>query len=184
MASQLQNRLVGSIILIALAVIILPELFDGKPQQQQESFETIPLQPDVEVAEQAVQAIPDSQLPPTLDDIETVEIDADEAPQISAERIAESRDQVRDEKPTQAAITEPGWVIQLGVFSNQASVERLLKQLREAGYAAYAQPIKTSKGPASKVMVGPSLVKTELEAALPKLKKLTDLNGQLRRYEP
>ena len=184
MASQLQNRLVGSIILIALAVIILPELFDGKPQQQQESFETIPLQPEVEVAEQAVQDIPARDLPPSLDTIETVEIDAEEAPQLSEQNIAESRQEVAQNKPTQAAVTEPGWVIQLGVFSNQASVERLLKQLREAGYTAYAEPIKTSSGPASKVLVGPSLVKSELEQLLPKLKKLTNLNGQVRRYEP
>ncbi|CUA83576.1 SPOR domain-containing protein [Pseudidiomarina woesei] len=184
MASQLQNRLVGSIILIALAVIILPELLDGKPQQQQESFETIPLQPEVEVAEQAVQEIPARDLPPSLDNIETVEIDAEEAPQLSEQNIAESRQEVEQIKPTQAAVTEPGWVIQLGVFSNQASVERLLKQLREAGYTAYAEPIKTSSGPASKVLVGPSLVKSELELMLPKLKNLTNLNGQLRRYEP
>lgn len=58
MASQLQNRIVGSVILIALAVIILPELFDGKPQQKQESFEAIPLQPEVEVAEVPAKSVP------------------------------------------------------------------------------------------------------------------------------
>ena len=184
MASQLQNRLVGSIILIALAVIFLPELFDGKPQQQQESFETIPLQPEIDVAEQAVTEIPAGELPPSLDNIETVEIDADDAPELSEENIAQARNEATNTAPTQAQLDEPGWVIQLGVFSNQASVERLLKQLREAGYAAYAEPIKTSSGSASRLLVGPSLVKSELELMLPKLKKLTNLNGQLRRYEP
>lgn len=185
MASQLQNRLVGSIILIALAVIILPELFDGKPQQQQETFETIPLQPDVDVAEQAVEPIPERELPPSLDTVETIEIDAEEAPELSDESIAASRESAASRtQPTATPLDEPGWVIQLGVFSNQASVERLLKQLREAGYSAYAQPIRTSSGNASKVLVGPSLVKSELEATLPKLQQLTGLKGQLRRYEP
>src|SRR5690554_6882233 len=177
MASQLQNRIVGSVILIALAVIILPELFDGKPQQQQETFETIPLQPDIEVAEQAVQQVPESELPRTLANVETLEIDAEQAPQLDADATP-SKSQPR--APSQTALTEPGWVIQLGVFSNQASVERLLKQLQAAGYPAYAEQIQTRNGPANKMLVKPSLVKSELEQDLPALKKLTQLNGQLK----
>lgn len=181
MASQLQNRIVGSVILIALAVIILPELFDGKPQQQQESFETIPLQPDIDVAEQAVQQVPEANLPQRLDTVETLEIDAEQAPQVTADATATNS---QPRTPSQTALTEPGWVIQLGVFSNQASVDRLLKQLQEAGYPAYAEQIQTRNGRASKVMVGPSLVKSELERDLVALQKLTQLKGQLKRYEP
>ena len=45
MASQFQNRLIGTIILVTVGVIFLPDLFDGQKQHYKEQFESIPLQP-------------------------------------------------------------------------------------------------------------------------------------------
>lgn len=43
MASKFQNRLVGTIILVVLGVIILPNLLDGKKKHYQDKFVTMPL---------------------------------------------------------------------------------------------------------------------------------------------
>nr|WP_024965192.1 cell division protein DedD [Pantoea sp. IMH] len=45
MASKFQNRLVGTIIIVALGVIILPGLLDGKKKHYKEEFAAIPLVP-------------------------------------------------------------------------------------------------------------------------------------------
>lgn len=45
MASQFQNRLIGTIILVAVGVIFLPDFFDGKKEHYKEEFASIPLQP-------------------------------------------------------------------------------------------------------------------------------------------
>lgn len=45
MASKFQNRLVGTIILVALAVIVLPGLLDGQKKYYQDEFAAIPLVP-------------------------------------------------------------------------------------------------------------------------------------------
>lgn len=45
MATAFQNRLVGTIIIVALAVIFLPELLDGEKRRSQDRFETIPDRP-------------------------------------------------------------------------------------------------------------------------------------------
>lgn len=45
MASRFQNRLVGAIILVALGVVILPGLLDGKKQHWREPEASIPLLP-------------------------------------------------------------------------------------------------------------------------------------------
>lgn len=45
MASKFQNRMAGTIILVALGVIILPGLLDGKKKHYQEEFAAIPLVP-------------------------------------------------------------------------------------------------------------------------------------------
>ena len=45
MASKFQNRLTGTIVLVALGVIILPGLFDGQKKHYQDEFAAIPLVP-------------------------------------------------------------------------------------------------------------------------------------------
>jgi DedD protein len=44
-ASKFQNRLVGTVIIVALGVIILPGLLDGKKKHYKEEFAAIPLVP-------------------------------------------------------------------------------------------------------------------------------------------
>lgn len=64
MASKFQNRLVGTIIIVALGVIILPGLLDGQKKHYQDEFAAIPLVPkpgdtdETETSPQANQALP------------------------------------------------------------------------------------------------------------------------------
>ncbi|SVD48907.1 uncharacterized protein METZ01_LOCUS401761, partial [marine metagenome] len=43
--SALKNRLVGTIIVVALAVIFLPDFLDGKKQTNREPFVSVPANP-------------------------------------------------------------------------------------------------------------------------------------------
>lgn len=64
MASKFQNRLVGTVILVALVVIFLPDMLDGqKIAQKDEAFATIPLRPELEPAKPALQVSAASTLP-------------------------------------------------------------------------------------------------------------------------
>ncbi|WP_421204757.1 cell division protein DedD [Aeromonas sp. 601027] len=64
MASKFQNRLVGTVILVALVVIFLPDLLDGhKLAQKEEAFAKIPLRPELEPAKPALQVSAASSLP-------------------------------------------------------------------------------------------------------------------------
>lgn len=45
MASKFQNRLVGTVVLVALGVILLPGLLDGQKRHYQDEFAAIPLVP-------------------------------------------------------------------------------------------------------------------------------------------
>ncbi|MBZ7130306.1 cell division protein DedD [Klebsiella michiganensis] len=68
MASKFQNRLVGTIVLVALGVIILPGLLDGQKKHYQDEFAAIPLVPkpgdrdEPDMLPAATQALPS--LPP------------------------------------------------------------------------------------------------------------------------
>lgn len=178
MSSQVQNRIVGSVILIALAVIILPELLDGKPVQEQQQFETIPLQPDVAVVELAVSEIDDTFVAvPSLP--ETLELTADEPP-VTQQPIAKRQANA----PQQNDLQQPGWSVQLGAFKNKAAVDDLVARLRKAGYSAYREALVVNGQPMYKLMVGPLLSKQEAEALLPALLKATELKGTVVRFEP
>ncbi|MFV8903956.1 cell division protein DedD [Serratia fonticola] len=64
MASKFQNRLVGTVILVALGVIVLPGLLDGKKKHYEDEFAAIPLVPkpgdahEIDVIPPANQALP------------------------------------------------------------------------------------------------------------------------------
>lgn len=46
MASRFQSRLVGTILVVAVGVILLPDFLDGQKKSYHDEFEVIPLKPD------------------------------------------------------------------------------------------------------------------------------------------
>lgn len=190
MASQLQNRIVGTIILVALAVIILPELLDGKQVRQQQDFEAMPLQPETDVIEQQV-TLPAAELEGTAIEVspasaETVTETADAAPALDETAVAEREANAAQAQPTPSSesLQEPGWVIQLGAFGNAESVDQLIQQLQQQGFAAYREPVQVQGKTLTRLLVGPALSQSELEQQLPELKQLTGLEGRVVRFEP
>jgi len=56
--------------------------------------------------------------------------------------------------------------------------------LKKNGYTVYTKPIKTKNGTLTKVFIGPELRKKILENKLPLLKKLTNVQGKVARFNP
>lgn len=95
MASKFQNRLVGTVILVAVGVIVLPSLLDGQKQHYQDEFASIPLVPkpgdsdELDMLPPATQALP-AQPPEGAGD----EVKASSVPSSSLSDAANVRDQV------------------------------------------------------------------------------------------
>ena len=208
MSSALKNRLVGTIIIVALAVIFLPDFLDGKKQTNREPFVSIPANPPKKPIVEP-EAFPTNrvanaaQRPVELED--DVPVDGMLTTEKSADEMGEGKN-VTDEstslpQPVEATIAakndlasqtvidkpqvteDAGWVIQLGSFRHEKNVKGLLNKLEKAGYRAFSRRIQTSSGPLTKVFVGPDLEKQKLEAALPHLKELTDLKGKVTTFK-
>lgn len=198
MSAALKNRLVGTIILVAIAVIFLPDLLDGKKESRQNLFVELPPKPGIKKViapesfdEQAVQQAVTRR----------VEIVNDSAvDEQAAEQVASSDDsalqqelagQPQNEQKSDLAMTtvvdntspkslaSAGWVVQLGSFRHQKNVRELLTLLEKNGYRAFSRPVQTSSGLLTKVFVGPDLQKDKLEKALPHLKQITALQGRI-----
>jgi len=203
--SALKNRLVGTIIVVALAVIFLPDFLDGKKQTNREPFVSVPANPPKKpivepesfpserVAKAAVPAV-EIEEETTLDD-EPVSSGADDngtsdeatvakAPAVKAfEEEDKLASQTVVDTKSDAADDDAGWVIQLGSFRHEKNVKALLAKLEKAGYRAFSRKIQTSSGPLNKVFVGPDLDKKKLESALPHLKELTSLKGKVTTFK-
>ncbi len=205
MTSALKNRLVGTIIVVALAVIFLPDFLDGKKQTNREPFVSVPANPPKKpivepesfpserVAKAAVPAF-EIEEETALDD-EPVSSGAgdngtsDEATVAKAPAVKafEEEDKLASQTvvdtKSDAADDDAGWVIQLGSFRHEKNVKALLAKLEKAGYRAFSRKIQTSSGPLNKVFVGPDLDKKKLESALPHLKELTSLKGKVTTFK-
>lgn len=182
MASKFQSRLVGTTILVAVGVIFLPDLFDGKKQHYQEQFASIPLQPEIGIEDEYAN-IPEPEfaeveLPP---DPVMVVIDEPQEPAEVEKPLKVEPQPVGEPK---AGNIDSGWVVQLGVFRNFDNANQLVAKLRDAGYQAHVFPKQPQKGDLARVIVGPDVSKAKLSAQVKDLEKLTGLKGRLLRFNP
>ena len=204
MTSALKNRLVGTIIVVALAVIFLPDFLDGKKQTNREPFVSVPANPPKKpivepesfpserVAKAAVPAVEIQDETALDDDLDSSGAgesgSAGEAATAKAPAVKtfEEEDNLASQtvvNTKSAADDDAGWVIQLGSFRHEKNVKALLTKLEKAGYRAFSRKIQTSSGPLNKVFVGPDLDKKKLESALPHLKELTSLKGKVTTFK-
>lgn len=81
--------------------------------------------------------------------------------------------------PKKKPLPDHAWTIQLGAFKNLANINSLLKTLHKAGFQAHTVPAQVIDGELTRLFVGPDVSKEKLKKQLPRLKRLTKLEGKL-----
>ena len=110
MASKFQNRLAGTIVLVALGVIILPGLLDGQKKHYQDEFAAIPLVPkpgdrdEPDMLPAATQALPAQ---PPEGAAEEVRAGDAAAPSLDPSRLAASNNNELDPAPVEQYAPKP-----------------------------------------------------------------------------
>ncbi|WP_318365547.1 cell division protein DedD [Enterobacter sp.] len=212
MASKFQNRLMGTIVLVALGVIVLPGLLDGQKKHYQDEFAAIPLVPkpgdrdEPDMLPAATQALP-AQPPegaaeevragdaaaPSLDASRQAannsEIDVAPEPVVTPKPKPVSKPQPREEEPPKkveeekpAAPTGKAYVVQLGALKNADKVNEVVGKLRGAGYRVYTSPTTPVQGKITRILVGPDASKDKLKNSLGELKQISGLSGVVMNY--
>lgn len=189
MSSAFQNRLVGTIILVALAVIFLPDLLDGEKVSHKDTFLPVPPRPAQEAVSETESFPLDEvreRVSRTVEVVEDVALD-DPVESVANDEAADARAAQQVVQAEPAPVSEPeavtaGWVVQLGSFRHQKNVKELTDKLEAAGYRTFSRKIKTSAGELTKVFVGPDLQRDKLDKALPHLKELTSLQGKITKF--
>lgn len=161
----LKQRLVGAVVITALAAIFVPMLFDDPIEDDDQSISelTIPSSPE-KIFEKSV--------PPIQKSVEQV-LEIPE-PQVIKEKMMVEPVRVQEDSADQQAPDFGRWVIQAGSFGKKENALELRDKLRKQGFSAYLDSIKSKEGQVMyKVRVGPELDKDRAEATR---KKLEDRN--------
>ncbi|NNT92243.1 SPOR domain-containing protein [Stutzerimonas nitrititolerans] len=187
------QRMVGALVLIALAVIFVPMLFNREDDAQRVEVDApampqTPAMPDVEV--QPVE-VPEPAAEPFPEEFEIIEEGPETAAQVPAEPIT-APPAVAEPTPTPPAERpEPeqrldvanlpvSWSVQLASLSNRESAEALTAKLRSQGYNAY---VRTFEG-MNRVFVGPLVERAEANRLRDVLERQQKLKGFVVRFKP
>jgi DedD protein len=89
----------------------------------------------------------------------TPEVPADtsksNAPNVAAEAKPPAASAAEGAKTTSPVSPREGFAVQLAAFADDKGANALAGRLKRAGYTAYTEPLKTSKGTLWRVRVGP-----------------------------
>lgn len=192
MDTALRNRLTGAALLILLAVILLPEMLTGEGGARSVPTETVggvdqPVQSyDFDLSEQAEVPPPAVEAPaPTPTPASPASIPASTPASSPASTAAPpspvAAPTTSPATPSAAApvvavtpaskpvaAPETGYFVQIGVFSNPASANRLATELRKKKFAVVVTKIDGAK-PLHRVRVGPEPDRKAAEALAKRL---------------
>ncbi|ENM6580985.1 SPOR domain-containing protein [Vibrio alginolyticus] len=194
MASKFQSRLVGTIILVAVGVIVLPDVLDGKKLHYKEEFASIPIKPELdsdvenfEILEPVEDDItlPDSPVEAVVQEREDAQVAVSEP-----EPVPTSKPEVIKQPEQVEVVTRPvqeknqyedsAWIIQLMALKNHENAEALVADLQKRGYQAHTK----KENDFTRVIVGPDVSKSKLERQVQELQKITGSKGQLLKFKP
>jgi len=196
-----RRRLVGSVVLVIIAIIVLPMILERVPKQERKEIEIIiPSEnlPDessaVVVQEDSVpDTVPTSINATTGSDTESntskeVIIEAEQVTekksdlltkpvQKKKEKIGSKGGSENNHKDKKALVTIKKFVVQLGAFSDSTKAKRQQRSLTSNGIKkAYTETIKNKNTEVTRVRVGPFSTREVAEREQKKLRKL-GING-------
>ena len=208
--SAYKQRMVGALVLVALAVIFLPMLFSRQDEQRQVVVEApaapeAPSLPQVQVEPVVVpepQALPEEEPVPTDEEMAAPStpvqpsvpvVKPAPAPVVAAKPAAP----VPAPKPVAPQPAAPGkpdvgqsridpnglpisWSIQVASLGNREGADALQKKLRSQGYNAY---IRSADGK-NRVFIGPLIERAEADRLRDLLGRQQNLKGFVVRFQP
>lgn len=201
----LKQRVIGALVLVSLAVIFVPMLFDEPHSERSSRVIDLPEEPpfpEVDVSDPVAPATPVApsyrveETTPTSEPVSAqptpVSEPVEPQPAETAEPVApvpapeaEPEPQVSAPEPAPEPVTaseyrnalEGAWIVQLGSFGNAENARRLRDQAREKGYSSHLQEVSRGDSVLTRVFCGPFAEKAEAERAKRALDAAFGLNS-------
>ncbi|KAF3981031.1 MAG: hypothetical protein HFP81_08845 [Methylococcales symbiont of Hymedesmia sp. n. MRB-2018] len=162
MDQDLKQRLVGTVVITALAAIFVPMLFDEPIDDDGENIRSLKI-PDA-----PVQAYASTSLPDSIEDVIAL-------PDPVAIKI-----RVPAPVPAvQHASKKQSWFIQVGIFGQESNAQTLKNTIIKQGFPVVVTQVSTEEGLLYRVRVGPELDKKRAESIKAKVDKINGIKGIL-----
>ncbi|WP_313741177.1 SPOR domain-containing protein [Pseudomonas sp.] len=204
-----KQRIVGALVLVALAVVFLPMLFTRQDEVRQVHVEApqAPAAPKVADVQVEQVAVPEPQALPEMTMQAPVVVNESNAPMTTPRQPITPSPQVQSQAPVAKAApaSEPvrqasaqpapkaeatakvdanglpaSWSIQLASLSSRPGADKLQATLRSQGYNAY---IRSADG-LNRVFVGPVIERAEAERLRDVINRQHSLKGLIVRFQP
>lgn len=205
---QVKQRVVGAIVLVALAVIFIPLLLPGKgdvigliensnvppapdyrfppikdaPEAPAMDKVVVPL--DTPAGETSVAVVAPE--PPATGQVSTPEAAPAPKPTPKKPPVAEVTAEPSSKEVLAAKIPQAGevraWTVQLGSFSSQKNALALRDTLRAKGYPSFVEALKSGGKMIYRVRVGPELTRASADKLRQKLLQEMKMQGLVKQY--
>lgn len=199
---QARHRLIGATVLVVLAVIGFPLVFDTKPRDMANDIRIdMPERESVRSSQAPVVPVPDKQAlaTPAVEEVvpRTEQTAADNAatPDKTSVAAVDSKpantkaaesskskpvasadtapaENKSSDKPDKAAPAAERFIVQVGAYSDEAKVKEVRAKLEKAGYTTYVHVAQTKEGKRTRVRIGPFASKQEAQKIVGKIKSL------------
>lgn len=190
-----KQRIVGTVVLLTLAFIFLPIVFDGQGSYEPAMTSRIPDSPQVSILPEPVQSRPiiiaeteterEAELAsPASNDAAGAEVPI--AVEAAPESVGGTTSEPvfsREVPQLDRAGLPQAWVVQLASFADVENARNLLARLQSAGYKAYIRSVVGDQGGRSRVLVGPWVVRARADETQTELQAQFQLAGMVVAYE-
>jgi len=203
-----KQRLIGAVVIVALAVIFVPMLFepqslDSLPPIQQSIPRPPPFDPAVKTEiflgpqDSGVGALPESgptvsqplALPPPGEPVRAAAGASEPAAGASAKTPAAAAPAAGKPGKAPGAAPAPGtnagmpsWIIQVASSPNQANAAELEGKLRADGFAAFIEKAEVNGRAFYRVQVGPQLERAQAEQTVARLREKHKVDPLIKSY--
>ena len=196
----LRQRLVGTLVLVALGVVFWPLIFVMPDQRDPISLQPMADKPDIDrspiAAPETYEVVVAEKLPERTEIPEEEQIAADAETRIDAETIdladlpqradLESA-LVRDAPPARdPLIDDEGlpvfWVLQVATVGSDARATELVEGLTDLGYTAFSAPYARVGEELFRVQIGPNAERRKLLLIKPEVDSVLGVDSQVLRY--
>ena len=191
MDDGLKQRLIGAVVLIAIAVIFVPTFLDGGGRRTIDLATQVPPEPVVIAQPLELPAPAPPQVVRPAKPLESnyshpeaiVEEPEKLEPETAPKGLAQSVPQAAPEISSTGVPT--GWSIQLASFTDGARAEAFLQQIRAKGFTkSYVRKGDVAGKPVYRVFVGPKLSKEKALEEQAKLERELKVDSLLVKFAP
>lgn len=186
MDDGLKQRLIGAVVLAAVAVLFVPVLFDRDERRRVDTTTQIPPRPDIQPKSyNAPKRVADINPAPNPETMFTPVVDVvSEAGSAKLKQPKLNKTSIAKLKPLKANGLPNAWVVQVISSKSRDKAKSIVKTLNQKGYKSYFRKARVANADVYRVYVGPNVDKTKSITIKKALDGLLKIDARVLRFQP